>query len=92
MGEAEIPAFLTSLATEKHVSAATQNQALSALLFLYRDVLGVKLDWLDDVVRAKRPRRLPVMLARNEIDKLLSLIAGTNGLIARRDQSAGSIM
>ncbi|MEX2515516.1 MAG: integron integrase [Gammaproteobacteria bacterium] len=83
MGEAEISAFLTWLATEKHVSASTQNQALSALLFLYKEVLGVKLDWLDDVVRAKRPRRLPVVLTKNEINKLLPLIAGTNGLIAR---------
>ena len=53
MGEAEITAFLSHLAVDKHVSAATQNQALSALLFLYKEVLGVELDWLDDVVRAK---------------------------------------
>ena len=83
MGEAEITAFLSHLAVDKHVSAATQNQALSALLFLYKEVLGVELDWLDDVVRAKRPQRLPVVLTVSEVRKILSLIPGINGLIAR---------
>ena len=83
MGEAEITAFLSHLAVDKHVSSSTQNQALSALLFLYKEVLGVELDWLDDVVRAKRPQRLPVVLTVSEVRKILGLIPGTNGLIAR---------
>jgi site-specific recombinase XerD len=64
MGEKEIRAFLTHLAVDKHVSASTQNQALSALLFLYKKVLQVDLEWIDDVVRAKRPKRLPVVLTK----------------------------
>lgn len=76
MGKAEVEAFLTRLATEGHVAASTQNQALSALLFLYQKVLGMELRWLDDVVRAKRPRRLPVVLSRNEVDRLLAMLDG----------------
>src|SRR3989304_6857726 len=83
LGEAEISAYLTHLAVNKNVSASTQNQALSALLFLYQQVLGIKLDWLDNVVRAKRPKRLPVVLSRDEIQRVLKLITGTNGLVAR---------
>ena len=65
MGAPEVTAFLSSLAVRDHVSASTQNQALSALLFLYREVLERELPWLDDVIRARRPRRLPVVsLAR----------------------------
>lgn len=64
MGAPEVEAFLTHLAVEGNVAAATQNQALSALLFLYRDVLDVELPWLDNVTRAKRPQRLPVVLTR----------------------------
>ena len=60
MGAAEVTAFLTSLAVHDNVAASTQNQALSALLFLYREVLGVELPWLDDVIRATRPQHLPV--------------------------------
>jgi Phage integrase, N-terminal SAM-like domain len=60
MGAPEITRFLSSLAVEGNVAASTQNQALSALLFLYRDVLGIDLPWLDGIVRAKRPQRLPV--------------------------------
>lgn len=64
MGAAEVTAFLTDLAVAGGVSASTQNQALSALLFLYREVLEVTLPWLDEVVRAKQPSRLPVVLTR----------------------------
>ena len=71
MGEAEVGAFLTHLATEGHVAAATQNLALAALLFLYRDVFDRDLPWIKDVVRAKRPRRLPTVLSRREVDLLL---------------------
>ena len=77
-----IEAFLSSLATRDHVAASTQNQALSALLFLYREVLGVKLPWMEDVVRAKRPRRLPVVLAKGEVARLLRELAGREWLMA----------
>ena len=83
MGESEITSFLTHLAVDKHVSASTQNQALSALLFLYKEVLGMELDWLEGVVRAKRPQRLPVVLTAGEVIKILTLIPSVNGLIAR---------
>ena len=63
MGEAEVTRFLSALATEGAVSASTQNQALAAIIFLYRDVLDRNLPWLDGLVRAKRPVRLPVCLA-----------------------------
>ena len=59
MGAAEITRFLSDLAIQRNVAASTQNQALSALLFLYRDVLEQKLPWLDDIVRAKNPERIP---------------------------------
>ncbi|MBI2526902.1 MAG: phage integrase N-terminal SAM-like domain-containing protein [Candidatus Rokubacteria bacterium] len=71
MGAAEVTKFLTSLAVDGHVAASTQNQALSALLFLYKDVLEVDLPWLDGVVRAKRPVRLPVVLTRDEVRAVL---------------------
>jgi integron integrase len=71
MGAAEVEVFLTYLATQRHVSSATQNQALSALLFLYRDVLAVELPWVDGFERSKKPRRLPVVLTVSEIQALL---------------------
>jgi integron integrase len=71
MGKVEVEAFLGVLAVERNVSAATQTQALSALLFLYREVLGIELPWLDDLVRAKKPRRLPSVLTRAEVSALL---------------------
>lgn len=83
MGAAEVEAFLTHLAVEGKVSASTQNQALSALLFLYREVLGVELPWLDDVVRAKKPQRLPTVLNRAEVTLVLERMEGTYGLMAR---------
>ncbi len=83
MGEKEVRSFLTYLAVSKHVSASTQNQALSAILFLYRRVLDLKLDWIDDVVRAKRPKRLPVVLSRDEVRRILSSMSGTNALVAK---------
>ena len=72
MGEPEVTAFLSHLAVDGHVAASTQNQALSALLFLYQHVLNVKLAWLDEVVRAKRPKRLPVVLTRSEVQRATS--------------------
>ena len=83
MGAPEVEAFLTHLAVEDHVAAATQNQALSALLFLYREVLGIDLPWLDNVTRAKRPQRLPVVLTRDEVHAVLGRMSGTYGLMAR---------
>ena len=71
MGAKEVEAFLTHLAVEGRVAAATQNQALSALLFLYRELLHINLPWLDEVVRAKRPARLPVVLTREEVQSVL---------------------
>ena len=71
MGKVEVEAFLTSLAIERNVSASTQNQALAALLFLYREVLGIELPWLDDVTRAKKPARLPTVLTREEVAAVL---------------------
>lgn len=82
MGEAEIAAFLTYLAVKKDVAASTQNQALSALLFLYKKVLGIEPDWLDGVTRARRPKRLPVVLPRETVLQLLSRMSGTHKLIA----------
>ncbi|HJW27115.1 MAG TPA: integron integrase [Rhodocyclaceae bacterium] len=76
MGKEEIEAFLTALAVERNVSAATQNQALSALLFLYREILEQDLPWLDDVVRAKKPSRLPTVLTQQETAALLSHLQG----------------
>jgi integron integrase len=82
MGAPEVTQFLTSLAVQDNVAASTQNQALSAILFLYRDVLGQGLPWLDDVVRAKRPARLPVVLTREEVRALLVQMNGVPRLMA----------
>lgn len=82
LGEPEITAFLTYLATKKHVSASTQNQALSALLFLYKKVLNIELEWMDDIVRAKRPQRLPAVLSRQDVSRVLGCLHGSYKLIA----------
>ena len=74
MGKTEVEAFLTSLAVDRNVSASTQSQALSALLFLYKEVLEIELPWLDDVTRAKKPARLPTVLTREETAALLARI------------------
>jgi integron integrase len=74
MGAVEVEAFLSRLATESDVAASTQNQALSALLFLYRQVLGIDLPWMASVVRAKRPQRVPVVLSHEEVQRLLALL------------------
>ena len=83
MGVVEVEMFLTHLAVEGKVAAATQNQALSAILFLYREVLGINLPWLDGVVRAKQPQRLPVVLTRQEISGVLDRMSGLHGMMAR---------
>jgi integron integrase len=82
MGAAEVEKFLTHLAVAGQVAASTQNQAKSALLFLYREVLESELPWLDNVEQAKASRRLPVVLTRPEVHDLLSRLEGTNWLIA----------
>ena len=82
MGKTEISAFLTYLAVKKHVAASTQNQALSALLFLYKKVLNLDLNRIDDVVRAKRPRRLPAVLPREDVMGLLRNMHGVHKLPA----------
>ena len=89
MGAPEITKFLSSLAVEGNVAASTQNQALSALLFLYRDVLEQDLPWLDDVIRAKRPARLPVVLTRDEVRTLLLQMHGVPRLMAMFLYGAG---
>jgi integron integrase len=82
MGAPEVSRFLSWLAVEGKVGASTQNQALGALLFLYREALGVELSWLDDLVRAKRPRRLPVVLSREEVRSVLAAMHGAPQLMA----------
>ena len=82
MGPAEVAAFLTHLAVQRNVAPATQSQARSALLFLYRVVLEVQLPWLDEVVAAKDKRRLPVVLTPGEVRSLLHELNGTMGLVA----------
>ena len=89
MGAAEITQFLSSLAVDAKVSASTQNQALSALLFLYREVLGQALPWLDDIVHAKASRRLPVVLTRDEVRRVLDHLTGTLRLMATLLYGAG---
>jgi integron integrase len=81
MGAEEVSSFLSSLAVESRVSASTQNQALGALLFLYGPVLGLDLPWLDDLVRARRPQRLPAVLSRDEIRTVLLALQGTHRLM-----------
>ena len=79
MGEAEVGAFLTHLAVDRDVAASTQNQAPGAVLFLYREVLKQPLERVDDVVRAKRPARLPVVMTRDEVRAVLAGLDGEKG-------------
>lgn len=79
----DIEGFLSYLATARHVSASTQNQALAALLFLYREVYGTKLPWLDGITRAKRPQRLPQVLGVHDTQALLAHCTGVPGLVCR---------
>ena len=82
MGAVEVTQFLSSLAQQDHVAASTQNQALSALLFLYRQVLQVEMPWLDNVVRVKRSERLPVVLTREEVRAVIRELQGPPRLMA----------
>lgn len=83
MGGLEVEAFLSSLALDRKVAASTQNQALAAILFLYREVLGNELPWMQDVVRAKKPERLPQVLNRQEVEAVLRHLDGGMALIGR---------
>ena len=83
MGAAEVEAFLSHLAVERNVSASTQNQAKAALLYLYKQVLQTDLPWLNEVVQAKTPKRLPVVLTPTEVRALLLHMDGSTGLIAQ---------
>jgi site-specific recombinase XerD len=83
MGAAEVEAFLTHLAVAKRVSASTQNQAKSAILFLYKEVLGESLPWLEGIESAKTPVRLPVVLTREEVESILTHLNGPVGLMIR---------
>ncbi len=89
LGEAEVTAFLNDLARVRNVASATQNQALSAVLFLYKQVLGMPLAWLDGLDRAKRPARVPSVLTPEEVRRLLSRMEGTKWLIASLLYGAG---
>lgn len=89
MGAPEVARFLTSLAVDSKVAASTQNQALNALLFLYRIVLEQELPWLDDVVRARRSQHLPVVLTRDEIRRVLDRLDGAPRLIVLLLYGAG---
>lgn len=89
MGATEIAAFLSWLATTRRVSASTQNQALSALLFLYRHVLRIELDKIEQVPRARLPHRVPVVLSREEVDQVFANLDGTMWLVAALLYGAG---
>lgn len=89
MGKEEVERFLTALAVDRHVSAATQNQALHAILSLYREVLAQELAWLDNIVPAKRSQRLPTVLTQQEVRSLLSAVRGAPWLIANLLYGAG---
>ena len=83
MGAADVQAFLTMLASERYVSSSTHNQALSALLFLYRDVLNTELPWMQDIQRPQQPKRIPSVLTQAEVGALLAQMQGTEALLAR---------
>ena len=83
MGASEVEAFLTHLATDCKVSASTHNQALSAILFLYREVLAIELPWLNGINRPTQKRRIPSVLTKDEVAGLLAQMDGQTALIAR---------
>jgi integrase len=89
MGEKEIAQFLSRLASELHVSASTQNQALNAILFLYREVLRKEIGYVDGVVRAEKSRRLPVVLTKEEVKTVLGRVSGAPWLMSMLLYGAG---
>jgi integron integrase len=88
-GAGEVERFLSHLAVERNVAASTQNQALSAILFLYKEVLGTELPWLDGVERARKPARLPVVLSVTEVRAILARLEGKHALMASLLYGAG---
>ncbi len=82
LGAGEIQQFLSNLATKQHVSASTQNQALSAILFLYKKVLQVDLPWMDEIVRARRSKNIPIVMTRAEVSRVLACMRGRYWLMA----------
>lgn len=89
MGQVEVAAFLTWLATDQQVSASTQRQALHGILFMYQAALGIEIGWIDDIVRAKQPQRLPEVLSVDETAAVLAATSGTPGLVLRLLYGAG---
>jgi integron integrase len=89
LGAAEVSAFVSWLAEHRQVSASTQNQALSAVLFLYRNVLTIELEGLPPIVRARAPERLPVVLSRDEVRRVLGQVPGTMHLVVTLLYGAG---
>jgi site-specific recombinase XerD len=81
LGAQEIGAFLSHLTVKRKIAASTQNQALSALLFLYRDVLGQSVEWVDEFERSKKPKRLPVVFTREEVRSVLTHLTGDKWLM-----------
>jgi|SRR5215213_1900694 len=82
LNEQHVTAFLSHLAVKLEVAAATQNQAMSAIVFLYREVLNQPLDWLDNIARARKPSRLPVVFTRDEVRMILAQLDGSLWLMA----------
>ena len=89
LGGTDVEAYLSYLATQCNVASATQAQALAALLFLYKRVLGIDLPWLENVTRAHRPKRLPVVLSRSEVRRVLDQLQGDYWLIASLQYGSG---
>jgi len=89
MGTRELEQFLTYLAVKGRVASSTQNQALSAILFMYKEVLNIELPWLNDMTRAKRPEKIPVVFSKNEIQKLFANLDGTYWTMAHLLYGAG---
>jgi integron integrase len=89
LGAEHVAAFLSSLANDRHVAASTQNQALAALLFLYKDVLGIELPWMDGITRARRPKRVPDVLTVADIHAMFSHLSGVHSLMARLMYGSG---
>jgi integron integrase len=89
MGEKEINAFLKHLAVNRNVTASTQTQALSAILFLYKEVLGEKIGFIENIYRAKKPRRLPVVFSRREVREIMRHLSGEKWLMANIIYGAG---
>ena len=81
MGELEVTSFLSHLAVNRRVSASTQNQAMAAILFLYKEVLRQPLDWLDNIHRAKKPERLPLVFTRDEVRSILAHLEGSKWIV-----------